>query len=131
MVKIMKKVLCVGAVATAAAFGTVGTAVAAPQTDTAVTSNVSVARSGTIGSRTAAVVPNVTPAVFSCSYVSLDPFRSFQFTCTIQSGTVQVYLLCSNGTRVNGPAMRAINTYYPLISCPIGTQATSILWQAL
>lgn len=136
--KIMKKALCVGALATTAALGSVGAAAAAPapasqaniQTASAVKSSGTIA-SGQIASRSGRVVPNVNPVVFSCSYFSLVPFQSFQFTCTVQSGRLQLFLVCSNGQRVFSPVMPAINTYTPVLSCPAGTQATSIMWQAV
>jgi hypothetical protein len=101
------------------------------QTNTAVTPNVPIKASGNIASRDGSVVPNVNPVVFSCSYFSLVPFQSFQFTCTVQSGRLQLFLVCTNGARVYSPVMPAINTYYPVLSCPAGTQATSIMWQAV
>ena len=104
---------------------------AAPaQTTAAVTSTVSVARSGAIASHEGVAAPNVTPPVFSCSYYSVGPFVTFYFTCTVQVGALRLYLQCSNGTRVDGPVMRAIGTYYPTLSCP-GVPAQFIGWYAV
>src|SRR4051812_46080371 len=84
-VKIVKKLLCVGAlVAATAGLGTVGTAMAASapaphgniQTVSAVKSSGTIA-STNVASRGGSVVPNADPVVFICSYFSIDPFRSF------------------------------------------------------
>jgi hypothetical protein len=124
--KTMMKALCIGAVATAAAFGTVGTAVAAP-----VAHHVPAKVSGTIDSRDGSVTPAVDPVVFNCSYVSVVPFQALQFTCTVTSGRLQLFLSCTNGSKVYSPIMPAVGTYTPLLACPAGTQFTLINWQAV
>lgn len=143
----MRQALLVGTLAMSAALGTIGTAVAATvsasqarieaatavpaQASTSVASSVPIKGSGNFASPTGRVVPNVNPVAFSCSFISLVPFQTFQFNCTVQSGRLQLFLVCTNGARVFSPVMPAINTYFPVPSCPAGTQATAIMWQAV
>jgi hypothetical protein len=129
-VKRTKKALCVGALAAAAALGTAGTAVAAPA-PAAQNGVVALRGSGHIASRAGTAVPNVNPVVFSCSYLSLVPFQSFQFNCTVQSGRLQLYLICTNGSRVYSPIMPAIGSYYPVLTCPGSSTVSTINWQAV
>jgi hypothetical protein len=109
-----------------------GPASAAPaQTNTTVTSNVPITKSGTFASRGGVTAQDPVPAVFSCSYFSRVPFQSYAFTCTVQAGTPRIFLICSNGQRVNGPPMPAIHTYFPILSCPGTSTIASIMWEAL
>lgn len=71
-----------------------------------------------------------TPPVFNCSYLSRAPFHDAAFSCSVSVGVMRVYLICSNNARVNGPVMRAGNTYRFVLSCP-GVPLRTINWEAL
>ncbi|QWF78974.1 hypothetical protein [Amycolatopsis sp. CA-230715] len=69
-------------------------------------------------------------AVFSCNYSSVSPFQVVNFSCRVNSGVAQVFLICSNGARINSGPLRAVNTYNFRLTCP-GVPVSTINWESL
>jgi hypothetical protein len=57
-----------------------------------------------------------TQAVFSCSYFAYVPVYVIDFTCTVTSGAIALYVDC-NGVRYYSAPMPAVGTYYTRANC--------------
>ena len=84
------------------------------------------AKTGTVSATGA----NATPPVFNCSYYSQVPFHDVAVGCAVGAGVVRVYLLCSDNSRIDGPAMYAGYVYRFVLSCP-GVPMRTISWESL
>jgi hypothetical protein len=52
-----------------------------------------------------------TNAVFTCNYFARAPFYFVDFTCSVSSGAIQLFIDCSDGQRYFSPVLAAVRTY--------------------
>jgi hypothetical protein len=104
---------------------------AAPaQTDTAVTSATPMTGSWNIADGSSVDGLPTTNAVFNCNWFSRSPFQIVDFTCQVTAGAMRVYIICSNGQRINSTPLPAVGTYNVRLICP-GVRVATIGWESI
>jgi hypothetical protein len=74
--------------------------------------------------------PVQTNSVFTCNWFSRTPFQIVDFTCQVTQGVIRVYIICSNGQRINSAPLPAVGTYNVRLTCP-GVRVQTVGWETL
>ncbi|WP_284744748.1 hypothetical protein [Amycolatopsis sp. RTGN1] len=127
----VKALLAMGVLLVAVGVASPAVASAAPaNTGAVVTAAAPMTGSWNVAPRATDGQQTTTAAVFTCNWFSRTPFQIVDFTCQVTSGAMRVYIICSNGQRINSAALPAVGTYNVRLTCP-GVRVQTIGWESL